>query len=886
MAINLTDSLNAATTKGKLGDAKQIYLKGDTKNLQQAYEETSTHFGTLDNRSTQMEETIKSIAATGGASQATAVTYDNANSQLTATNIQSAVDELQVSKIDNEFKSGIIYDVSAHNDGAVFESLSALLGDANLSTLIPTSVRSGGMTIRFIQGSTQSSDNKYVQYRLVSDEWSADTDNWSISDEGVYVDNPEFVYVKTDKDGKILWAIKIDGSIYYGAGVPQQVIDYINERIAELSLDEYGDIVAFLNNLEKSGKTLQNLLDEKVDKEEGKSLIDNEYASTKSTIDNPEFIEAKTDSEGKLLAGRTMDGAAFENVGFSTPNVSINGHIMENIEDPEGRSEITTDSEGKIISYRDADGIKHENVGIDVKKIITSEINSESIRLSHNGIVHLKNELNTTTELYTRPDIPLYGIVNIKSETFYLTSDSRYSDITGVEVRQELEDNNANAAAKLTIAHYYIKNTDVRLDFYAATKVTLVNGKYYVTASLEAGQVVPTSIEVTQVIGAPDVRTWSVDKKTEHYCIADFDFGDYYNKNNVAVGVKFQGASTLLNRKRNFRFTFYKNNTYEKKNKIKFGEMLRLSGYNLKANWTDSSRIKELILYPILLAIWKQRPEYNRFPWHNEFDESTAATGFIQGFPIRLYIAGKFYGMMTFGLKKDERNYVLDGDDDTSGIFVSGSDDSSTCWTNPIVSTWEDEMMDEMSQETADALNEWFDFINNRLVDKNQNPIPFNIKNIPSRLDVQGFIDYFICLQVFIMYDNTSRNMILHTRSDKKKFYPFFYDLDLSLGTAYAYDVDMCNLPLPSTRDMSFWKTIRDTFWDDIVKRYHFLRSNVLTIEYFKEIFHAYSDVIPTEDYTLENIRWDVSTSKSDFNSIINLLTVRLDYLDKNYFKY
>lgn len=54
----------------------------------------------LQTRSTQMEETIKSIAATGGASQATAVTYNNTNSQLTATNIQSAVDELQGSKID------------------------------------------------------------------------------------------------------------------------------------------------------------------------------------------------------------------------------------------------------------------------------------------------------------------------------------------------------------------------------------------------------------------------------------------------------------------------------------------------------------------------------------------------------------------------------------------------------------------------------------------------------------------------------------------------------------------------------------------------------------------------------------------------------------------
>ena len=48
----------------------------------------------LKHRSSQMEETIESIAATGGASQATAVTYNNENSKLTAVNIQSAVDEV------------------------------------------------------------------------------------------------------------------------------------------------------------------------------------------------------------------------------------------------------------------------------------------------------------------------------------------------------------------------------------------------------------------------------------------------------------------------------------------------------------------------------------------------------------------------------------------------------------------------------------------------------------------------------------------------------------------------------------------------------------------------------------------------------------------------
>ena len=63
----------------------------------------------------------------------------------------------------SKLSQGTIYDVTTNNNGGTFASLSALLSDENLSTLIPVSVRCGGMTIRFVQ----SSDNKYVQYRYM-----------------------------------------------------------------------------------------------------------------------------------------------------------------------------------------------------------------------------------------------------------------------------------------------------------------------------------------------------------------------------------------------------------------------------------------------------------------------------------------------------------------------------------------------------------------------------------------------------------------------------------------------------------------------------------------------------------------------------------------------
>ena len=43
-----------------------------------------------------------------------------------------------------------IYDVSYHNNDATFSSLSELLNAENLSTIIPSAIRCGGMTIRFV----------------------------------------------------------------------------------------------------------------------------------------------------------------------------------------------------------------------------------------------------------------------------------------------------------------------------------------------------------------------------------------------------------------------------------------------------------------------------------------------------------------------------------------------------------------------------------------------------------------------------------------------------------------------------------------------------------------------------------------------------------------
>lgn len=83
MSIGLTDELEVKTKKGKLAAAKQIFLEGDKETLQQIGDKTH-----------QLENAIKDITATGGASTANAVSYSNETSGMTAVTAQGAIDEL------------------------------------------------------------------------------------------------------------------------------------------------------------------------------------------------------------------------------------------------------------------------------------------------------------------------------------------------------------------------------------------------------------------------------------------------------------------------------------------------------------------------------------------------------------------------------------------------------------------------------------------------------------------------------------------------------------------------------------------------------------------------------------------------------------------------
>jgi hypothetical protein len=379
---------------------------------------------------------------------------------------------------------------------------------------------------------------------------------------------------------------------------------------------------------------------------------------------------------------------------------------------------------------------------------------------------------------------------------------------------------------------------------------------------------VDSSIEVTKIIDKPTIGTWAVDKKTEHWCKVDIDFG-YYLKGTFNIGIKYQGSSTLYVRKRNFRFTFYTNSSYSKKDKKKIGEMIRTNSFNLKANYIDTTRIKEAALYRIFIAMWeKRRKEYHNYPWRNSSTYYDCAVGMIKGFPISLSIGDDFYGIYIYGLKKDEKNYRLS--DDSEGMFVSGDRSDSNCWVDGKPTDWSDEMNDEMTQSNIEAITKFLAFVNST---------GFTKENVPTHLSVIDWIDYFIGMQVFVLKDSNCRNMILYSGSDKTLIYPFFYDLDNSFLFGIKDDI----IETAWASDTSIWKKFISIYWDEIVTRYKELRENILTIEYVKKVFLSLEENIPVGDYSQESKKWGYASTKG-ISLILYNFSKRLEWLDNNYF--
>lgn len=117
------------------------------------------------------------------------------------------------------------------------------------------------------------------------------------------IESPEFIKAIVDAEDHFLFGIQLDGSIEWGKGIPAPIRAKLQEIINQCQQDKT-DILKAINAAKKElSASIAALQEGKVDKEEGKSLIEDKVKECFRVIENEEFIMAVVDSDDRVLYG-------------------------------------------------------------------------------------------------------------------------------------------------------------------------------------------------------------------------------------------------------------------------------------------------------------------------------------------------------------------------------------------------------------------------------------------------------------------------------------------------------------------------------------------------------------------------------------------------------
>jgi hypothetical protein len=358
----------------------------------------------------------------------------------------------------------------------------------------------------------------------MTDEWSTTESDWQGVDShptkeslnllesggaaetyGYYIEeNPEFIYVCTGKNKKVLFGINKNGNFYFGAGCPEQVKKYIEKCIEQLGLDEYEDIVAFIGSLAKGDKTLQQLLNEKLDAEG----LDSDALSEIKTSDNPEYLQAIIDNSKKVIEAIRREGIKEINIPIVTPSVKIMG-----VNNPEW-AYLIIDKNKRILGGFRKNGSFEYFVGVPtpIKEFVNRLIPNQIIVCTGDSVTEGSHLPEAGTALYDGYSYPAQLLTMLKDQGY-----DRYDVINQGNGGEELQDMVARTCGMMNfltqditlsndndhwndwidIGSYWARNTDNRKiaipfkdlngnDYkvcfthaYGDTPIVYIDGNYY-----------------------------------------------------------------------------------------------------------------------------------------------------------------------------------------------------------------------------------------------------------------------------------------------------------------------------------------------------------------------------------------------------------------------
>ena len=673
-----------------------------------------------------------------------------------------------------------------------------------------------------------------------------------------YIQNEEFIFAKVDSEDKLLFGIQCDGTPVFGKTSAvedrlQSQVTLLAERVATIMGDEdttnvidtmnelkkffagientqtLTSILANLNSLNaKFGEDIKNLQDTKVDKEEGKSLIEDEVKECFRVIENEEFIMAVVDSEDRVLYGiyratgkpyyplnemyHVEQNEEFFALWLDAANhvllgIRRDGEIIGEIHAVNALKQVISQLQSDLASLQEKVGTIDTNLK-ELLDVFSLQDNEEYLAVEQDADGRVLSSTNADGSHY---------IYNAKSETipkeFYHIEDPEGRTEITTDAENKIlgyrDSEGTRHEHKISVNHLELSDeaaTEVSEAFKSAG-IKMENPSDF---SKDSHIELPIPRIAAQVrIHAPKLPTTKQDNIEAEIEYNDKD-GNYFRK---PVILNAQGSSSMSYYVKNMAIDI--NDGSE----IKFGDFPTQDSFHLKKYYIDIFRGQCVVAYWLMEQVYKSRPACQQYPYEYSYSNESVTDGtgdvkkdFItdgkchpDGFPIVItWIdnTGKEtdMGVYAWNLKKSKEVYNADKKK-AENIILDGVIGTSTLFGGTI--KWEQfEIRNPKSLKDIDG-NKYDGDNPKELSDTDENSK--KVKDYLTRLSgvvaalatsntketfekyflVNPFIDYFLVSQVIYHLDGFRKNWIWLAYNGEK-WCPSLYDTDSIFGSHWT----------------------------------------------------------------------------------------------------
>lgn len=679
------------------------------------------------------------------------------------------------------------------------------------------------------------------------------------------IESPEFIKAIVDAEDHFLFGIQLDGSIEWGKGIPAPIRAKLQEIISQCQQDKT-DILEAINAAKKElSASITALQESKVDKEEGKSLIDNEVKECFKVIENEEFIHAVVDSENRLIFG------IYRNSG--KPYFPLNE--MYHVEQNEEFFAVWLDAANHVLFGIRRDGqIIGEIHAVNALKKVISQLQSDLASLQkdvkdffdifslqdNEEYLAVEQDVEGKVLSATNPDGSHY-IHNAKSETI----PEEFEHIEDPEGRMEITSDAENKVLSYRGSDGVLnENVGIRTKMINLSGEGLSNlakelkSKGIDTIDWSDSDFVELPLPRSCAIANITTPSQAVTKSANINCSIEFwdKDGNYFKK---PIILNAQGSSSMGYDIKNQAIDITDGS------KIKFGNWCPMDSFHIKKYYIDVFRGQCIVGYWLGEQMYKtrqygkQRPyDYLRTqPSYNGSASGTFTTDYNSGalchpdgFPVKVFFNWKNAGIYAFNLKKDRSNYnckkdnqkniILDGIIGTSFFTANGNltqkgEEGETIWgdfevRNPKIKKDIDgnDYDGDMPKEPSDSYSVAKEAIRNltKVIPsiKAANSDEDKKKLFEASFNLDFLIDYDLQGQVIYNYDGYRKNWIWCCW-DGKLWTPTFYDQDAVFGQHWngTSNVDGTKIILGSHESLPT-SILHSLYKSEMDKRYKELR--------------------------------------------------------------